>query len=321
MKFSVEKVKFLASKHSPEIWLGAGIAVVIGGVVYACHKSRSLNDMSEEYDCEKELIASERDETLREALHDYPVDPASVVPADMDDEEERKVVVAADKTAKRALLKLRAEFALEYAQMYAPAVVMMGTGFAMIIYGHQILNKRNLALVSAYATLEEAFNAYRDRVRQRYGDQIEDDIYTGKEYKTITSTVEGEDGKKKKVKEELTVVTDPVSQYARFFDQESTKEWFKDFNMNHTFLMCQQNSANDKLRRDGFLLLNTVYDMLGLEPSPTGAICGWVLPEDDEPPEGDDYVDFGMIDDRENNRILLNFNCQGMMYDKIKLRK
>lgn len=320
MKFSIEKVKFLLSKHSPEIWLGAGITVVIGGVVYACHKSRSLNDMCESYDCEKELIASERDETVREIIPDA-VDPASVVPADMDNDEDRNIVIAADKIAKRALLKLRAEFALEYVRMYAPAVVMMGTGFAMIIYGHQILNKRNLALVSAYATLEEAFNAYRDRVRQRYGDQIEDDIYTGKEYKTVTSTVEGEDGKKKKVKEEIPIVTDPVSQYARFFDEASTREWFKSFDTNHTFLMCQQNAANDKLRRDGFLLLNTVYEMLGLEPSPTGAICGWVLPEDGEPPEGDDYVDFGMIDDRENNRILLNFNCQGMMYDKIKLRK
>lgn len=320
MKFSIEKVKFLASKHSPEIWLGAGIAVVIGGVVYACHKSRRLDDMSDDYSFELEYIEAEHDQKISEVIPDV-VDPKSIVLADIESEEDRKAIVSANKDAKRALLKLRAEFALEYVRMYAPAVVMMGMGFAMIIYGHQILNKRNLALVSAYATLEEAFNAYRDRVRQRYGDQIEDDIYTGKDYKTVTTTVEGEDGKKKKVKEELAVVTDPVSQYARFFDEASTKEWFKSFDTNHTFLMCQQNAANDKLRRDGFLLLNTVYDMLGLEPSPTGAICGWVLPEDGELPEGDDYVDFGMIDDRENNRILLNFNCQGMMYDKIKLRK
>lgn len=317
MKFSIEKIKFLASKHSPELWLGAGIAVVIGGVVYACHKSRSLNDMSEEYDFELEFIESERDQTVMETLPDG-IDPHSVVATDVEDEEERKIVVAANKKAKRDILKLRAEFAIEYARMYAPAVVMMGTGFAMIIYGHRILNKRNIALVSAYATLEEAFNAYRERVRQRYGDQIEDDIYTGKQYDTITTTVEGEDGKKKKVKEQIAVVTDPVSQYARFFAEGETSEWFKSFDTNHTFLMCQQNAANDKLRRDGFLMLNTVYDMLGLRPSSTGAICGWVLPEDGEPPEGDDYVDFGMIDDRENNRILLNFNCQGMVYDKIK---
>lgn len=317
MKFSIEKVKFLASKHSPELWLGAGIAVVIGGVVYACHKSRALNDMADDYAFELEYIEAERDQHVMDALPDG-IDPRTVVAKDVEDEEERKLVVAADKAAKRALLKLRAECALEYARMYAPAVLLIGTGLGMIVYGHQILNKRNAALVSAYATLEEAFTAYRDRVRQRYGDQIEDDIYTGKEYATVTSTVEDEDGKKKKVKEEIAVVTDPVSQYARFFDEESTKEWFKSFDMNHTFLMCQQNSANDKLRRDGFLLLNTVYEMLGLRPSPTGAICGWLLPDGDEVAEGDDYVDFGMIDDRENNRILLNFNCQGMVYDKIK---
>lgn len=317
MKFSIEKVKFLASKHSPDIWLVAGVVTVIGGVVYACHKSRRLNDMSDEYDCEKELIASERDEKVIEIIPDG-IDPSSVTADTVEDDEERRLVVAADKDAKRALLKLRAEFALEYARMYAPAVILIGGGLGMIIYGHQILTKRNAALVSAYATLEEAFTEYRNRVRQRYGDQIEDDIYTGKEYDVVTSTVEGEDGKKKKVKEQVPVVTDPVSQYARFFDAESTDEWFKSFDTNHTFLMCQQNAANDKLRRDGFLLLNTVYEMLGLRPSPTGALCGWLLPEDGEAAEGDDYVDFGMIDDRENSRILLNFNCQGMVYDKIK---
>lgn len=312
MKFSVEKMKFLAKKHSPEIWLGAGVVMIIGGVVYACQKSRKIDYIVDTYIDEKMLIRDERNEAVAAAIPDG-IEPDDVIVADAEDEDEKKAIALADKNEKKELLKLRFEYALEYARMYAPAVIMIGGGLSMVIYGHRILNKRNAALISAYATLEQAFNEYRDRVRSRYGEGVEDDIYHAREYKEMTSTIE-EDGKKKKIKDLVPVVGEVVGPYARFFDEESTKEWFKSFESNRTFLLANMNMANDKLHRDGFLLLNTVYEMLGLRPDSTGAICGWAL--DDE--EGDTFVDFGIIPDEENNRFLLNFNCQGMVYDKIK---
>lgn len=312
MKFSIEKVKFLASKHSPEIWLGAGVVMIIGGVVYACQKSRKIDYMVDTYIDDKMLIRDERNEAVAAAIPDG-IEPDDVTVEDAEDADEQKAIALADKNEKKALLKLRCEYALEYARMYAPAVLMIGGGLYMVIYGHRILNKRNAALISAYATLEQAFNEYRDRVRTRYGENAEEDIFYNREYKTVNGTVE-EDGKKKKVKNIVPVVGEIVSPYARFFDEESSKEYFKSFESNRTFLLASMNMANDKLHRDGFLLLNTVYEMLGLRQDPTGAICGWAL--DDE--EGDTFVDFGIIPDEENNRFLLNFNCQGMVYDKIK---
>lgn len=314
MKFSIEKVKFLAAKHSPEIWLGVGIVAIIGGVVYACNKSRSLNEMSETYENEKEYIRDKRNTAVCKVIPDA-VDADTMTPADAEDADEMKAIALADKTEKRDLLKLRAEYALEYTRMYAPAVIMITSGLSMVIYGHRILNKRNAALLSAYATLEEAFNEYRNRVKARYGDSVEDDIYHAREYKEITSVVE-EDGKKKKIKDLVPVVTEQVGPYARFFEEATSREWFKSFESNRTFLMANMNMANDKLHRDHFLLLNTVYEMLGLKPDPTGALCGWALDGDDS--DGDTFVDFGIIADEENNRFLLNFNCQGMVYDKIK---
>lgn len=311
MKFSIEKVKFLASKHSPEIWLGAGIVTVIGGVVYACHKSRNIDYMVDTYIDEKQMIREERNEAVAAAIPDG-IEPDSVVVDDAEDTDEQKAIALADKNERKELRKLKLDYAIEYTRMYAPAVIMIGSGLAMIIYGHRILNKRNAALISAYATLEQAFNEYRDRVRVRYGESVEDDIYHAREYKEVTNTVE-EDGKKKKVKDLVPVVGEVVGPYARFFEEASSKEWFKSFESNRTFLLANMNMANDKLHRDGFLLLNTVYEMLGLKQDPTGAICGWAL--DGE--EGDTFVDFGIIPDEENNRFLLNFNCQGMVYDKI----
>lgn len=312
MKFSVEKMKFLAKKHSPEIWLGAGVAMIIGGVVYACQKSRHIDSMVDTYTDEKMLIRDERNEAVAAAIPDG-IEPDDVIVSDAEDEDEKKAIALADKNEKKALLKLRCEYALEYTRMYAPAVLMIGGGLSMVIYGHRILNKRNAALISAYATLEQAFNEYRDRVRTRYGENAEEDIFYNREYKTVNGTVE-EDGKKKKVKNIVPVVGEIISPYARFFDEESSKEYFKSFESNRTFLLASMNMANDKLHRDGFLLLNTVYEMLGLRQDPTGAICGWALDAE----EGDTFVDFGIIPDEENNRFLLNFNCQGMVYDKIK---
>lgn len=312
MKFSVEKMKFLASKHSPEIWLGAGVVMIIGGVVYACQKSRQIDYMVDTYIDDKSMIRDERNASVAAAIPDG-IEPDTVVAEDAEDADEKKAIALADKNEKKELLKLRFEYALEYARMYAPAVLMIGGGLSMVIYGHRILNKRNAALISAYATLEQAFNEYRNRVRTRYGANAEEDIYYAREYEQATSTIE-EDGKKKKVKKIVPVVGEVVGPYARFFDEESSKEYFKSFESNRTFLLANMNMANDKLHRDGFLLLNTVYEMLGLKQNSTGAICGWAL--DDE--NGDTFVDFGIIPDEENDRFLLNFNCQGMVYDKIK---
>lgn len=311
MKFSVEKMKFLAKKHSPEIWLGAGVVMIIGGVVYACQKSRQIDYMVDTYIDEKMLIRDERNEAVAAAIPDG-IDPDAVVVDDAEDADEQKAIALADKNEKKELFKLRCEYAIEYARMYAPAVIMIGGGLSMVIYGHRILNKRNAALISAYATLEQAFNEYRDRIRIRYGEGVEDDIYHAREYKEMTSMIE-EDGKKKKIKDLVPVVGEVVGPYSFFFDEEST-EWFKSFESNRTFLLATMNMANDKLHRDGFLLINTVLEMLGKKQTSTGAICGWL--DNDE--EGDTFVDFGIIPDEENNRFLLNLNCQGMVYDKIK---
>lgn len=326
MKFSIEKVKFLTKKHSPEIWLGAGIVAIIGGVVWACNKSRDLNQLLEIHQEDCQLVKEEKKESII-AIIEHSEDGIITNTNYSDDDLKDAVSTFKDKDKaayklvvkqhRSELVKCYALTAGELVRMYVPAVILIGGGIGMIVYGHQILNKRNAALISAYATLEEAFNKYRLNVRERYGEQIEDDIFNGRRYKEVTTTAEDDNGKKKKVKEQVAEIGTAISPYSRFFDEENTKEWFKSFSTNWTFLKSVQNMANNKLISDGFLLLNEVYDMLGLKPSSTGAICGWILPKEGETEEGDSYVDFGIIADEEHNRFLLNFNCQGMIYDKI----
>ena len=85
------------------------------------------------------------------------------------------------------------------------------------------------------------------------------------------------------------------------------------------FLNQQQNYANDKLRRQGYLFPNDVYDMLGIPKCKEGQTHGWVY--DEKNPIGDNFVDFGIYNiSRRKNRdfvngyekvILLDFNHDG----------
>lgn len=313
----IGKTKTILFKHSPEIWVGAGIVAIVGGTIWACHASRKLDDILEAHEEEKELLEYQLDGMIDELG----------APQDTDETKNYDAQVAViNKNYKKDCAKCTLHTGVEIAREYAPAVLLIGGGIGMIINGHHILCQRNAMLLAAYTALDQSFTDYRSRVATRFGKEVENDIYTGTTYIEETKTITGEDGKKKKVKEKAPVIGDSVSPYARIFDETTTREWQRSADANHLFLTCQQNSANDKLIRDGYLFLNTVYRMLGLSETPTGAICGWLLPTDSENGENstDGYIDFGVFDGSnadlkydEDGRILLDFNCQGVIYDKI----
>jgi hypothetical protein len=78
------------------------------------------------------------------------------------------------------------------------------------------------------------------------------------------------------------------------------------------FLKCQENYANDLLRRRGHVLLNEVYDTLGLDQNPAGAVVGWVMNGD-----GDNRIVFEIQTSTNDGCMLLDFNVDGVIFDKI----
>ena len=137
---------------------------------------------------------------------------------------------------------------------------------------------------------------------------------------TVVETKIDENGKSKTV-ETKRVGSDGASIYARFFDNRSTS-WSPQPEYNLLFLRSQQNYANERLQARGHVLLNDVYDALGLDRSPEGCVVGWVKGE------GDDTVDFGIFDGQRMDRfydfvsgqegaILLDFNVDGVVYEKV----
>jgi hypothetical protein len=97
------------------------------------------------------------------------------------------------------------------------------------------------------------------------------------------------------------------SPYSRVFD-ETNENWRRDKNLNLLFLQSQQNYMNHRLRRNGHVFLNEVYDALGFKRTQDGQLAGWL--NDDR-----GYVFFDLSNFDEFG--LIDFNVDGVIYDKL----
>lgn len=276
----------LVQKASPGVLFGVGIIGVVGSTVLACRATLKMNDVLEK--------AQDDLDVARELNHpDYSENDRS-----------------------RDITLIRVRTGAEIIKLYGPAIVVGGLSIAALTKSHNILTRRNAALTAAYAALEKGFNEYRARVVSRYGEEED------REFRYGTKEVEiiNEKGKKELV---TRVSTDEPSIYARFFDQGSSS-WGKEPEYNLIFLKAQQNYANDLLQARGHVFLNEVYDMVGVPRSKAGAVVGWLLTPNNE---SDNFVNFGVFDDSSDRArdfvngnegaILLDFNVDGVIYDKI----
>lgn len=279
----VSRAGLKLSKHSPEILMAAGTIAVIGGVVLACKATLHAEEVLDKHKDEMETInnAVELDE-------DY---AANGMQCD-------KVLAYAHTVG-------------GFIKLYAPAVGATALGIGCFLGAYGIVQKRYLAVVAAYDGLQKTFLEYRERVREKLGEDEEKKLYYGAEKIEIN-----EEEKKLVLPNGYT-----PSVYSRFFDETST-QWTRNATLNKMNLINWQNWANDLLNAHGHVFLNEVYDMLGIPRSREGAVVGWVKHGD-----GDGYIDFGMFNvQREKTRdfvngleysILLDFNVDGVIYDKI----
>lgn len=288
------RVALKVSKHSPELCVGVGIAAGIGATVFACRATLRVGEVVDAYNETLEKINFLKDKAEQgEAVDNHSVEEA----------QKEKFI-------------LFVQTAVKIGKLYSPAIILGMTSIGFILGGHSILAKRNAALSIAYAGIQKAFDSYRERVKTEFGEEKESDIFHG----ITTKTIEEESPKGKTIKKKVSELTDTNNPYMRWFDEASCW-WKKDAEQNRYFLSLQQNHANDLLRIRGHLFLNEVFDMLDLPRTTMGSVCGWVYGE------GDSFVDFGVWDaDREGARdfvngrersILLNFNCDGVIYDLI----
>lgn len=296
LKNKTNKMTIQVKKYSPEILITAGVVGVVTSTVLACHATLKVNDILEE---------------TRDTLDKIKTCSES---------EEYKESGYTTEDAKKDKAIVYVQTSVKIAKLYAPAAVLGALSITSIIASHNILNKRYAALTTAYVTINRSFKKYRKNVVERFGEKVDQELKNGIKVKKIEETIiDPETGKEKKAKLNIEVAS--PSDYAMFFDSKCYG-WDKNMDYNMMFLKAQQQYANDKLKADGFLFLNDVYEMLGADRTKMGQIVGWVY----EPGNtvGDNFVDFGILethketdDNMYEKTILLNFNVDGPILDLI----
>lgn len=301
---SLYKVGFKLKKHSPEILIVTGVIGIVTSTVMACKATTKVNDIVDET---KDMV---------DKIHDSVENKKHT----SDGEEYTQEVANKDLTI------VYAQTGLKFVKLYGPAVAIGIASIGCIVGSNHILRKRNIALAAALTAMETSFKEYRGRLIDRFGKDLDRELRFGIKAKEVEEKVVDEKGKETTVTKTVEVV-DPNaihSIYSVVFC-EGNSGWTRNAELNKVFLIQQQNYANDKLKLNGVLTLNEVYDMIGAPRTAYGQIAGWVYTDDSS--IGDNFVDFGIFDVNNEKAcdfvngyeksIILDFNCIGNILEYI----
>jgi len=238
----------------------------------------------------------------------------------LDEHHKSRIDIAANAVSARdeqkQIVSLYAETSLELVKLYAPTLLVGTLSAASVLHGHRILKGRHLATMAAYTGLMEQYQAYRARVAETLGSDMERDLHNG-----AVGKWEEDPDHKGEFKLMPKFEDNPESYLRPFFDEYNTN-WTKDPIGNYLFLKAAQAHANVMLQTRGYVFLSEVYDMLGIPRNKPSIVAGWLLEG-----KGDGFVDFGFMSDQSpqavafrnhvERSVRLNFNIDGVIWDLI----
>ena len=287
-------------KHSPEILMGIGAAGTVASAVLACKATLKVDEIKKEKEDKLSKI-KEATETIQEYT---------------------------EEDCKKDVMIVNTKAVVDTVKLYAPSVLLGAASLGCFFASHKIVHGRNVALAAAYSAVDKSFKKYRGRVVDRFGEKLDKELRYNIKSEEVEKTVVDEKGKEKKVKKTVDVVEpdfkpEEYSIFARLYDVGNIG-WTKDPEQNKFFLLQQQRWANERLKSQGHLFLNDVYEELGFEKTKLGQAYGWIY--DPVNGRGDNYVDFGIYDvtkktankdfiNATERSIILDFNVDGNILD------
>lgn len=293
---TAKSIELGLKKAAPDIMFVAGIALSAASIFEFCKKSKKGS-----------AIIDQCKDNLDEIIEDHDLGDST------DKEYRHDILVETGKTAK------------ELVKVYWVPATMWGVSTALITGSHCILKERNAALTVIATGLGAELRTLHKRIIDRFGEEVDQELKFGTETKEIeTTSVDKETGEEIKNKAIVPVSNGcgGFSLFARYFD-DGCAEWKNDAEYNLAFLKAREAEANQRLKANGYLYLNEVYDMLGMKRSRAGQKVGWQK----NSPLGDGYVSFGIYNIyRQGNRdfvngyqptVLLDFNVDGEILDSM----
>lgn len=282
----------IAQKHSPQFLFYGGLALAGATVVSACRATLQLEDVLE--DVRLDRVDLDRAQTNLSGKYT--------------EKEFRKLNVY---ITARGLVKI--------AKLYLPSVGLGIAAVGCLTSSHNQLMRRNAGLSAALVATERALDRYRDRVREDLGDDRELELWRGE--KTEKVPVLDDEGRETKSSKKVKT-GGGHSQYARVWGRDTSPEWDPESTYNLAKLRSVQERCTLVLNSRGHIFLNDVFDELGLDRTPEGAVVGWLS---EKYGGKDGYVDLGVL--RQGNEpewldfvrgredhILLDFNVDGEIW-------
>lgn len=293
---------FKVKKYSPEIFMVVGIAAGIAGAVSACKATLKVSEVKEEAKNKMDEIHAATEMGITDDGKPYDLE-----------------------VAKKETTQVYLKTGLKVAKLYAPAVSLGVVSIVCVTGSYKELRKRNIALAAAYTAVDKGFKEYRGRVVERFGEELDKELRYNIKATQVDEIVVNEDGSETVSKKTVNVV-DPncIDDTSRIW-YNGNPGWTKDPELNLMYLKRQQAWATEKLKEDGVLFLNDVYEMLGFNKTSYGQYIGWIY--DEKNPVGDNFVDFGIYDihnkqkiafvNGDEDAILLEFNHDGYILKKM----
>lgn len=207
--------------------------------------------------------------------------------------------------SKKEIAKTYVSTAGTLMKIYLPGGMCIFAGLFSMLIGHKVLSKRRLALIAAYESLNQSYKKYRQNVKEDLGKEA--DIC----YKHSLKAEKLNDETVYVSADDIFIPDRDLSDFAVFFGQEYSELCTDDPEHNLLILKGQEEYANAIFLEQGYIMLQDVYDMLGVDRvAPDG--IGWVNGL------GDNYVDFGIFNVRNGHAVngneqvfLLDFNHDG----------
>ena len=285
----IGSIKLGAKRNAPELLLGGAFITGTATVVLSSRATLKAKEIKDAFKDQKDVIES-----------DYAIGA-------IDDIEMKKTVK-----------QMYTKYALSLVKEYAVPAGLYAATVAMIYSSYKIQKNRQVALSAALTACTTAYSTLVNKLKKGAA--------AGLTAKEVLDGIEA----REKVDPETGEVTiekyqgEPISTdiYKVRFDRYSPV-WEKDKFQNESTLRGEENWANDRLRLQGYLFLNDVYDRLGLPATYEGQIVGWMAEGN-----GDGFVDFGVFDCEnyedaryDSNAFDLNFNVDGDILSKFKPKK
>lgn len=280
----ISTVKLVAKRHTPELLLGGALIAGTATVITACKANTKAKNLKEEFENEQHMI--------NRILND---------PEKNITEEE------SEQMCKKASIT----YGLNLVKTYSVPTVLYVTTIACVFASYKIQKNRQVALSSALLATSTAYNTLMDRLKEGAAAGLTaKEVMNGVRVKEVVNDETGEISYEKYIAK----IEGPVQ--VRF--DRSCLTWTKDKFQNESTLRCEGYHLNDKLRLDGYVFLNDVYERLGMPKTKEGQILGWMY-------DDNAYIDLGIVDcaeldgpEYDDNAFELTINVQGDILTKFK---